>query len=123
MARRDTPARRAQGRAAQRRYYERNKARFREQYDRVKHRDWWLRRNYGISLVEWDALFEAQIRRCAICGSASPSSTKGWHTDHDHVSGKVRGILCHPCNTTLGRLEKAADGLLARLRRIEEYVR
>lgn len=123
MTRQVTEARREQGRAASRRYHSRHREKIRAKYDPVAHRDWWLRRNYGIGLADWEVLLEEQGRRCAICRSDSPSSSKGWHTDHDHASGRVRGILCHPCNTTLGRLEGAAGGLTERLQRIAEYVR
>lgn len=64
-------------------------------------RDYELKRRYGISLVEWNTLFEKQCFSCAICGSAEPKSKRGWHTDHDHKNNKVRGILCATCNRIL----------------------
>ena len=71
-----------------------------------RHRNTRLLRKYGISLVEYDALFVAQGGRCAICGRERP--TRGdqmLHVDHCHRTGKVRGLLCSPCNTVLGFLE------------------
>jgi hypothetical protein len=53
---------------------------------------------YGLTPEQWDALFIAQGRRCACCGAADPGSCKGWSTDHDHISGAIRGIVCHGCN-------------------------
>lgn len=57
-----------------------------------------------MTLDEWEMLFESQGCACAICGSKEPGSTKGWHTDHDHESGHIRGILCFGCNRGLGML-------------------
>jgi hypothetical protein len=61
-----------------------------------------LKGRYGLSLEAWETLFETQGRRCAICGSEHPNWRRAWHTDHDHATGKIRGILCHTCNRTLG---------------------
>jgi hypothetical protein len=61
-----------------------------------------LKRKYGISLEQWDELFEKQDKRCAVCQSDNPRRTSGWALDHNHETGEVRGILCHPCNVVLG---------------------
>ena len=65
-------------------------------------RDYDLRRHYGMSLVEWEAMFEAQGRRCAICRDDNPTPVRAkWHTEHDHATGVVRGITCPDCNFLL----------------------
>lgn len=61
-----------------------------------------LFKKYGITEIEWNDLFAAQGSACAICRSTAPSSIVGWHTDHDHNTGEVRGILCENCNRGLG---------------------
>lgn len=66
-----------------------------------KNRDRRLRDKYDITLEEWEVIFTEQNKRCAICGSTDPKSP-GWPTDHDHVTGQVRGILCSECNGALG---------------------
>lgn len=58
---------------------------------------------YGITSERWDALFAAQGRRCAICLTEHPDG-RGWSTDHNHATGKVRGILCARCNAGIGML-------------------
>jgi hypothetical protein len=58
-------------------------------------------KKYNLTIELWDALFNAQGRCCKICGSIE-SGGKGWATDHDHVTGKFRGILCNACNNLLG---------------------
>lgn len=73
------------------------------------HRDWHLLRKYNLSAVEWDAMFEAQGRICAICGDPKSHSRNGWHTDHCHETNQVRGILCHHCNIALGHIRDSPD--------------
>jgi hypothetical protein len=68
----------------------------------LKRRKEHLKGRYGLTLEQWEAIFEAQGRSCAICSSDHPGWKRGWHTDHDHKSGVVRGILCHVCNRLLG---------------------
>src|SRR5436190_4062876 len=65
-----------------------------------------LKQAYGISPDGWDALFNAQGRACAICGTTEPGGGKDlWHTDHCHGTKKVRGILCAHCNYGIGQFK------------------
>lgn len=71
-----------------------------------------------MSIADYDALLAAQGGRCAICG-ARPGR-RNLAVDHDHATGKVRGLLCTTCNVKLGVIEstfptKAAE-YLARLK-------
>lgn len=68
---------------------------------RKSQRDGELRRRYGLSLAEYDILFESQDRKCAICRGGDFRDAD-WHVDHDHATGRVRGILCRHCNRMLG---------------------
>jgi hypothetical protein len=58
-------------------------------------------RQYGLSRESYLKMYEAQGRKCAINGC---DRTGKLVVDHDHVTGKVRGLLCGPCNTRLGHL-------------------
>lgn len=60
-----------------------------------------IKRQYGISLEEYNTLLQAQNNVCAICGSSCPTK-KRLAVDHCHSTGKVRGLLCMPCNRALG---------------------
>uniref|UniRef100_A0A6H1ZAQ2 Putative recombination endonuclease VII n=1 Tax=viral metagenome TaxID=1070528 RepID=A0A6H1ZAQ2_9ZZZZ len=58
-----------------------------------------LLREYGITMEDYDKMFMTQHGKCAICGSL-PNS-KRLSIDHDHNTGKVRGLLCVKCNSML----------------------
>ena len=77
-----------------------------------------LKRAYGMTIAEFDALFSSQNRQCAACQSDVPNS-KNWGVDHCHVSGNVRGILCGNCNSLLGH----AKDDIARLEACIAYLR
>lgn len=84
----------------------------------LKGRDKNLRQCYGLTLDEYEQLAEIQNRKCAICGCEQRPDAMGrdrLHVDHDHETGRVRGLLCSGCNIGLGnfaedpaRLESAA---------------
>ncbi len=78
-------------------------------------------RKYGITEATYVALLAQQGGRCAICGRERPNG-KGhhFHVDHDHASGRLRGLLCHSCNIGIGNLqedERILHAAIAYLRR------
>lgn len=80
---------------------------------RVRRKAYDLTRTYGITPEQWSRMFAEQDSCCAICKSPSPEQLRGWHTDHCHDTGKVRGILCHSCNMLLGHAKDKEIRLLA----------
>lgn len=83
-------------------------------------RDNELRRVYGITRAELDAMLEEQNNLCAICGNGHVGVGTRLHIDHCHNSKKVRGLLCGNCNTAIGLLgddPERAEALAAYLRR------
>jgi hypothetical protein len=70
-----------------------------------------LKSVYGITLSEWDAMLAAQGNQCAICGTKAGDKREDWATDHCHCTGKVRSILCSPCNLMLGHARENPDTL------------
>lgn len=83
--------------------------------DPLKRRESELRRNYGIDLLDFDALNWAHNGRCAICGrepSGQHVNARFLHVDHCHTSGEVRGLLCFRCNTYLGWFEQFRNTIL-----------
>ena len=71
-----------------------------------------LKHKYGLSLETYEGLLAAQNNGCAICGE--PCGVRGkLSVDHDHQTGKVRGLLCHECNVGLGAFRDNPQRLLA----------
>lgn len=60
-----------------------------------------LKRNYGLTLEEYDEMFATQGGVCAICGRA-PTAGISLHVDHNHKTGKHRSLTCFRCNNALG---------------------
>lgn len=61
-----------------------------------------LKKKYGITLEEYQRLWEGQGEVCAIC--KTPKLTQRMLcVDHCHKTGEVRGILCIKCNSALGK--------------------
>lgn len=57
---------------------------------------------YKLSVEEYDEMLERQDGVCAICLTDEPGGQGAWHIDHNHETGKVRGLLCTRCNLGLG---------------------
>lgn len=68
-----------------------------------------LRRKYGLSLDAWNELARQQSFVCAICGTHQMELERGLFVDHNHHTGKVRGLLCNPCNRGLGYFRDNTD--------------
>lgn len=76
-----------------------------------------LKNQYGLSLEDYARMYVSQRQQCAICASALKLD-KFTHVDHCHSSGRVRGLLCFDCNSTLGH----ARDSVSRLRAAAEYL-
>lgn len=79
------------------------------------HKDYDLRKKYGISLDEWMVMVEEVEGRCQICSRTD----RPLCVDHDHLTNQIRGVLCSSCNRAIGQLgdthehlQRALDYLL-----------
>jgi hypothetical protein len=77
--------------------------------NKERHRDDRLHHDFGISAEEYDQLLEKQGGGCAICGEKPRSRRLA--VDHDHVTGRVRGLLCDGHNLALGHFKDRPDHL------------
>jgi len=68
-------------------------------------RDSQYKKNYSITLEQYNAMLVKQNFSCAICGIHQSKLVRRLNVDHDHQTQKVRGLLCWECNKHLGWLE------------------
>jgi hypothetical protein len=73
-------------------------------------------RRAGIDVAAAEATLAAHSGLCDCCGTTRPGGRWGWNLDHDHSTGKVRGVLCHNCNTAIGKLGDTLDGVMNAVR-------
>ncbi len=77
-----------------------------------------LKRSYNMTLEDYDNLFNNQNGVCLICKNPETNGRR-LSVDHDHKTGKIRGLLCQKCNTLLGCANDSIDILLKSI----EYLR
>lgn len=64
-----------------------------------------LKLKYGITLDDYNKLFEEQQGCCAICGIHNSELKCPLGVDHNHITEKIRGLLCRECNSAIGKLK------------------
>lgn len=77
------------------------------------------KRFYGLSPEATAAMLDAQQAQCAICTRAIHDGPDGFCVDHDHKSGRIRGLLCRKCNVLLGMAADEPSILAAAIRYLE----
>lgn len=75
-----------------------------------------LQARYGLTIEQWQDMYDEQAGKCAICKENLLSP----HTDHCHTTGKVRGILCPLCNKGLGHFRDNSKYLESAIKYLEE---
>lgn len=68
---------------------------------RLRHSYQAIKRKYGLTGEQYNILLQTQNGLCALCGT----SPRSLCVDHDHNTGRVRALLCKPCNVLLGQVE------------------
>lgn len=87
-------------------YFQENKEKYYEQgkiwraNNKEKLRNKSLRERFGITIQDFRILLDKQYGLCAVC-----RLEPGTHLDHNHDTGKIRGILCNTCNRGIGLLK------------------
>jgi len=79
-------------------------------------------KRYGLTPEDYDRMVDEQDGACAIClkpGDLDPTSQMRLGVDHDHGTGRVRGLLCRPCNRAVGIMEDDPN----RAQRMSDYLR
>lgn len=75
-------------------------------YDSALNKHHCLKKLYGIGIEEYNKMLAAQDNKCAICKQPEDNFKRKLCVDHNHVTGVVRGLLCHHCNTAIGLLKE-----------------
>ena len=79
-----------------------------------------LKRSYGITIEQFDAMLDGQGGACAVCRSVDPKGYRGvFMVDHCHTTGNVRGLLCAACNSGIGSLGDTSHGVRRALAYLE----
>lgn len=93
-------------------------------YHSDKGRNRWLKYNYGITIQEYVKLIEIQKGCCAICGKPETTIKNGriirLHVDHNHKTGRIRGLLCSKCNMSIGLCMESKEILLSMIDYLEK---
>ena len=88
---------------------------------------------YGITLEEWEYRLKEQNGVCAICKKPEtritrPNAKKYLNgeqprlsMDHDHVTGKARGLLCYKCNIGIGHLQDSIENLESAIKYLKKW--
>jgi Recombination endonuclease VII len=88
--------------------------------------DVYLKYQYGAQVGTYAKLFDAQNGKCAICASPSPGGPpdhphRKFHLDHNHSTGKIRGLLCAKCNVGIGYFRESSSSLAAAAEYLARY--
>jgi hypothetical protein len=76
----------------------------------------YLKRSYGLTPEDVAAMIKQQRGKCAICRKRPAE-----HVDHDHTTGKVRGVTCFPCNGGLGQFKENVEWLANAIAYLEQH--
>jgi hypothetical protein len=107
----------AKVREIEKRYYEKRKVHLKQKYasDPIYRESILLinkENRYGLKHGEYNVLFEAQNGVCSVCKKVQDSKkTKRLFIDHNHITGKVRGLICNKCNVALGMVGDSVERL------------
>lgn len=84
-------------------------------YNSLQRRELHYKKEYNITLEDYDTMYEAQGGKCKICGTEDPKTPKNGRfcVDHNHETGEVRGLLCSSCNRGIGLLQDNPDVILS----------
>lgn len=83
-------------------------------------RNYQLKKDFGITLAEYNEMFKIQEGKCSICKIHQSNCKKELAVDHNHITGKVRKLLCSRCNVGLGIFKEDTILLNNVIRYIEE---
>jgi len=93
----------------------------RKNAEKIRHdmRVRWLKRGYGLTVAQYNEILREQNGVCALCGEFKlRKGTEFLFVDHNHTTGKVRGLLCYLCNSSIGHFKDDPE----KMRTAAEYL-
>jgi hypothetical protein len=89
---------------------------------KMKQEKSWLENGLiGMTVERYEAMLVKQDGGCSICKKTVNKNGTRLCVDHDHETGLIRGLLCHDCNTSLGKLDDSLDLLYKAVEYLEEH--
>lgn len=86
-----------------------------------------MKNRYNFTIDEYNEMWEKQQGLCVVCNQPETTKhqtgvTRNLGVDHDHLTGKVRGLLCQQCNKALGDVDDSIEKLEALIEYLKKYV-
>lgn len=78
-------------------------------------------KKFGLDFIEYTKMLDEQEQSCYICRTHATSFVNSLAVDHCHSSGKVRKLLCHPCNAGLGLFRDSPELLIKAAEYLKEH--
>jgi hypothetical protein len=100
-----------------------NKKRNKE-YNKKNGAEHQLHHKYGITMKQKQQMIRKQSNQCSICGKelcTLLNDVSKACIDHNHTTGKIRGILCHSCNKGVGLLQDSPEILQNAINYLQEF--
>lgn len=132
----DPEIKKARRKAYKARYYQLNKKKilkrnatyYSNNSEKVESQKWkyYLRYKFGIDPEQYSQMIEDQHNQCSICGYSpldNARKTAKLYVDHNHTTGKIRGLLCMNCNAALGHFREDLTILKKAVNYLENYER
>lgn len=95
-----------------------------KKYMKEYSKKYFLKTRYNLTQEDYIALLIKQNHKCAICGiDQEELPNKKLYVDHDHETGKVRELLCHNCNVSLGLLKESIQTLTHAIAYLDKHKR
>ncbi len=80
-----------------------------------------LKRDFGITLDDYNQMLFKQSGCCAICNIHHTEFSRALYVDHCHTTGKIRGLLCNSCNLVLGKIKDNITILKQSIKYLKHY--
>jgi hypothetical protein len=91
----------------------------------IKNKDWFrknhLKLKFGITLEDYNRLFDEQSGCCRICGTHQSQLKKTLSIDHCHKTGKIRALLCQKCNQGIGMFHEDLETMQSAIEYIKQH--